>query len=928
MKRLPVYDQGGPVDPQYDSPPDPNAIGQYADPSAANAVASAPPDQQPELSTWGNIQNGLGQAQNMMGRVLGKSQSGEIPEAQTRMYPVEGLSAKVFDDGGVVQKDKNTDENSMGNAQWLAYRMNPLYPDRHLEPFLPPDPEMHTAPTAAHAQDVASQYGDMGTVASTVGQRPRTQKMNRDTVPIYDDGGPIKNDPNDGHHQLAIVEDGERVLTPEQNQQYEQEHAAVFPTIGAEKHLTQTNPPTEVQNSDEPLPADVPRGARMNINPYAEGTAKGTVGTAPDAKVEPPQMRTMSNTSVPQNKMAPVEGAMAGEGQPGGAPPGGEGGGGAGESTLNPLHTASSSNPLPHEREWLEGERSRLKQKMMDAAEGVHNGGKFDHVAYGEAKMALADLNRMHPWGQPENHPGILGKIGHGLGVAGNIAADALVPGVAPFIPGSRANLERQAAQGAEEVGMGQEAAKGQAEIQLKQAQARAYGLPKLVPGPDSSRLDPETGTRQKQYKYPDGRLVWVTEGELPPLEEEAFPQGVSQEAPPVRTNEPNPVVNGQVSQTPTTQAPPQEQVLPQQGLPQQPQKPAAPPVAPKPAAPVKTPRYVYGSGKPETTTPSPEDIAITKSAIQDAPFLPAQVKDDFLKVLDNNPSQATLNRLHEHINKLESESRAKSQEDFQHEMEKTRMEIAKMMADAHLLEMQQKAALTQQTARTTADQARLQDYSQQEYDTYMRNWQRSTTPGQYAKDVALITDQVNAEKSNPGHLFSYIAPLLSTTPAGAATVVGAEALAGALAGPVSGALDTLKKRGLSDQAYRAMQAYYNALPGRMAYEMSSAGVKAGAMRSQLLISKVLNTVPPPNTPPAQWSNAFGQYYKPMHTFIERMVSGMPVGKDYTPQTREDVYGPPSEGHYNHIARNKTTKEPAYSYDGKTWYDAKGNKLQ
>ncbi len=110
LGKIPLYDDGG------DVPPDPLAVGQYADPSAANAVASASPDQQPELSTMGRIQNAAGQAQNALGKVLGQSQGGDIPEAQTRMYPVEGLSAKVFDDGGVVEDDKNkkNDEDMKG----------------------------------------------------------------------------------------------------------------------------------------------------------------------------------------------------------------------------------------------------------------------------------------------------------------------------------------------------------------------------------------------------------------------------------------------------------------------------------------------------------------------------------------------------------------------------------------------------------------------------------------------------------------------------------------------------------------------------------------------------------------------------------------------------------------------------------------------
>jgi len=41
-------------------------------------------------------------------------------------------------------------------------------------------------------------------------------------APVYDDGGEV--DVNDGKHQTAILKDGERVLTPEENEQYKREH--------------------------------------------------------------------------------------------------------------------------------------------------------------------------------------------------------------------------------------------------------------------------------------------------------------------------------------------------------------------------------------------------------------------------------------------------------------------------------------------------------------------------------------------------------------------------------------------------------------------------------------------------------------------------------------------------------------------------------
>ena len=56
-----------------------------------------------------------------------------------------------------------------------------------------------------------------------------------------------------------------------------------------------------------------------------------------------------------------------------------------------------------------------------------------------------ADQNA-NPWGTAENHPGVLGKIAHGLAKAGNIAGDILAPSTMALIPGTE--LNRRAAYG------------------------------------------------------------------------------------------------------------------------------------------------------------------------------------------------------------------------------------------------------------------------------------------------------------------------------------------------------------------------------------------------------------------------------------------------------------------------------------------------
>lgn len=70
-------------------------------------------------------------------------------------------------------------------------------------------------------------------------------------------------------------------------------------------------------------------------------------------------------------------------------------------------------------------------------------------VAPGSSAESLAQLERLqdqkaNPWGSPENHPGILGKIAHVAAKAGNIAGDIFAPATMANIPGTDLNKQVQ----------------------------------------------------------------------------------------------------------------------------------------------------------------------------------------------------------------------------------------------------------------------------------------------------------------------------------------------------------------------------------------------------------------------------------------------------------------------------------------------------
>lgn len=83
--------------------------------------------------------------------------------------------------------------------------------------------------------------------------------------------------------------------------------------------------------------------------------------------------------------------------------------------------------------------------KLGDTLAGMrHSAGMRAQTVTNErlAEAQKAQEAKMNPWGSPDNHPGIGGKIGHIASVIGNTAGNAVLgPGVMSSIPGSAANL-------------------------------------------------------------------------------------------------------------------------------------------------------------------------------------------------------------------------------------------------------------------------------------------------------------------------------------------------------------------------------------------------------------------------------------------------------------------------------------------------------
>lgn len=67
---------------------------------------------------------------------------------------------------------------------------------------------------------------------------------------------------------------------------------------------------------------------------------------------------------------------------------------------------------------------------------------------YFQQREQKNQFEEAHPWGSPvSEHPGFLGKLGHGLAKAANLAGDILAPGTTALIPGTDLNRQMQTRQ-------------------------------------------------------------------------------------------------------------------------------------------------------------------------------------------------------------------------------------------------------------------------------------------------------------------------------------------------------------------------------------------------------------------------------------------------------------------------------------------------
>jgi hypothetical protein len=274
---------------------------------------------------------------------------------------------------------------------------------------------------------------------SPIVQQPKAPAVYQGMTPVYDQGGLIGDDPltmaqedkpepfnmTDGKHQAAIVENGERVLTPEENAQYEKEHPQTV------------SPTADAAQSAKMKPMVAPHEAPM-VGPAGPGQAEPAEKI--DQEAQGAKLRPIAGAAeevMPTPKGADVmeSGKVAPEAA------------GAIPTPGTPVH------PFGPQMTGIDEYHSHLRDLKNEMETGFQN---KDYVKAGNAKLALNELEKANPRGSEYNHPGLLGKIEHGLSIAGQAAANTVVgPGLMASIPGTQAHMNLEAQQGEQLAGEG-----------------------------------------------------------------------------------------------------------------------------------------------------------------------------------------------------------------------------------------------------------------------------------------------------------------------------------------------------------------------------------------------------------------------------------------------------------------------------------------
>jgi hypothetical protein len=255
-------------------------------------------------------------------------------------------------------------------------------------------------------------------------------------APVADSGGDVPIDVNDGQHQIAILQDGEKVLTPEEADAYRTQQSTMKPlgapqskpSIGRIEPTTADSTETQVTARGTPEERAAIKTDKQKAMGSGDLVALGKAALA-ERHLEP----STSDVSRPIAERPTA-------GYPKITLPQEEHQATAG----GPLISGAPSTETPSEQRDLRNMERKARvadlEKQRQAALSAGDLETADKLA-----VAKSELQKT-PWADRT----LLGKIGHVASVAGNVAGDVLIPNVMAQIPGTALNrsLKEQSAYG------------------------------------------------------------------------------------------------------------------------------------------------------------------------------------------------------------------------------------------------------------------------------------------------------------------------------------------------------------------------------------------------------------------------------------------------------------------------------------------------
>jgi hypothetical protein len=237
--------------------------------------------------------------------------------------PTAIKATPVYDKGGDVSVEASKRLQSSGDS-----RITSLLNSAPDQPYTQPAAQKPAGKPQPTLTDAIAKYRDQKRADQTArvtapesgpveqasympGSGPATAAPNMPVIPmdvskapVFDEGGDV--DVNDGNHQVAILEDGEKVLTPEQAEQYRKEHpeeqkgapadfaGRVIPNPKGLKPILDTDAGKDKETDTDHLP----KGAKLSTDNAPAETPKGDISNPPAADVKPEQGREVSTQTL------------------------------------------------------------------------------------------------------------------------------------------------------------------------------------------------------------------------------------------------------------------------------------------------------------------------------------------------------------------------------------------------------------------------------------------------------------------------------------------------------------------------------------------------------------------------------------------------------------------------------------------------------